>query len=204
MNELQFDQYQFAGRRHRPVEAEFTQDGWTSNGVAFEDFTRMTTVNSSVPRRAPRWTPAFAADTKKLRRVLLHRGRMYLYGNAASPRRAWKTINAAATRKALERLPVFFQNCPAHKRCESEAHIAAVKRAGGYLELQAAIAYRAWRLGQDSVAIGESLGMSPQSVRVNLQRLCEIARHLGCETFPPHHSRRKPLPRKTKGGPQAA
>jgi hypothetical protein len=80
-----------------------------------------------------------------LRRVLLHRAWMYLHGSGrpASASGDWKTINDAATKKALES-KMNFSNCPAHKRDENTAHTAAVKQAGGYLELQAALAYRAW------------------------------------------------------------
>lgn len=190
MSSLHFDPCQFAARRSRPTDAEYTQNGWTSNGIAFSDYDRMNTVNSSVPMRQRQWTPAFAASDEKLRRVLLHRAWLYLHGSGrpASALDDCKTINAAATKKGMEIFTRTFTNCPAHKRCESAAHLAAVKRAGGYLELQAALAYHAWRLGKDSVAIGETLGMSPQSVRVNLNRICEVARKLGYETFPRHYS----------------
>jgi hypothetical protein len=190
MSNLQFDQYQFAGRRSQPVEAHYSSEGWSSNGIAYEDYKRMSSQSSSVPLRQPCWTPAFAASDEKLRRVLLHKAWMYLHGSGrpASAPDDWKTINAAATKKGMEIFTTSFAKCPAHKRRESAAHIAALKRAGGYLELQAAISYRAWRRGQDSVAIAESLGMSPQSVRMTLHRICEVARKLGYETFPRHRS----------------
>lgn len=190
MSSLNFDVFQFAGRRSQPVEAEYTLEGWSSNGIAFEDYERMSSRSSSVPLRHRRWTPAFAASNEKLQRVLKHRAWLYLHGclSAATQPGDWQTLNAAATKKALELSKVSFSNCAAHKRAENEAHMAAVKRAGGYLALQAAIAYRAWRLGQDSCAIAETLGMSPQGVRVNLQRICEVARKLGYETFGRHYS----------------
>jgi hypothetical protein len=190
MSSLHFDPCQFATRRSQPVDAEYTSEGWTSTGLAFEDYQRMSSRSSSVPLRHRRWTPAFAASNDKLRRVLLHRAWLYLHGSGKrnSAPADWKTINAAATKKAMEIFKTRFTNCPAHKRCESAAHIAAVKHAGGYLELQAALAYRAWRLGQDSCGIAETLGMSPQGVRVNLQRICEVARKLGYETFRRHYS----------------
>jgi len=177
MSNLHFDQYQFAGRRTKAA------------GISYNDFERMQAIPSSVPLRQRRWTPTFAASDEKLRRVLLHRAWMYLHGSGrpASASGDWKTINDAATKKALES-KMNFSNCPAHKRDENTAHMAAVKQAGGYLELQAALAYRAWRLGHDSVGIAEALGMSPQSVRVNLQRLCNAARDLDYETFPRHYS----------------
>src|SRR5438067_11889963 len=48
MSNLNFDQYQFAGRYHRKaVGAEFTQNGWTSNGISYEDYVRMESRPSS-------------------------------------------------------------------------------------------------------------------------------------------------------------
>jgi hypothetical protein len=185
MSDLHFDPFQFAGRPHYAVSAEYTRDGWTSTGVDFSD--GMSTQNSSVPRRCKRWTPAFAASPEKLRRVLLQRAWTYLYCKKPFPATAdWKTINAAATKRALK--PFDYKNCPTHKRGENEAHVAAVKRAGGYLQLLAAIAYRAWNLGQDSVAVADSLRINPQCVRQHLSRLCGIARALGFETFKQHHT----------------
>src|SRR5579864_4533628 len=141
MSSLHFDPYQFAGRRHHLVHAAFTQEGWTSNGIAYDDAARMNTQPGSVSIRERRWIPAFAASDEKLRRVLLHKAWSYIHNRHTPPPDDWKTVNAAATNKALA---VCFKNCPAHKKSESEAHVAAVKHAGGYLELLAALAYRAW------------------------------------------------------------
>jgi hypothetical protein len=199
MSNLHFDQHQFAGRRSQPVEAQYTLEGWSSNGIAFEDYARMSSRSSSVSPRHKRWTPAFAASDEKLRRVLLHRAWLYLHGvtNGSAPDDR-QAINAAATRKALELSKVSFGSCSPRKRAENDAHISAVKRAGGYLALQSALAYRAWRLGQDSCAIAETLGMSPQAVRVNLQRLCEVARKLGYETFRRHYSFGRQRPKRDR------
>lgn len=195
MNSLHFDPYQFAGRRHHPVHAEYTQEGWASTGVAYEDFGRMHSQERA-PLRDRRWIPAFAASNEKLRLVLLHKAWSYIHHNKhTAPPDDWKTVNAAATKKALELFQVGFQHCPAHKRHESIAHVAAVKHAGGYLELLAAIAYRAWRFREDSCAIAEALHITPVAVRVSLQRLCTVARILGFETFARHSSFQRPRPK---------
>jgi hypothetical protein len=60
-------------------------------------------------------------------------------------------------------------------------HRDAIKRAGGYLELQAAIAFRAWRLGMDSVGVAETVGLSPQAIRQALWRMRYAAKQLGFE-----------------------
>lgn len=185
MSSLHYDLFQFDGRRSHAVHAEYTQDGWTSNGIAYEDRLHS---QERAPLRERRWIPAFAASNEKLRWVLLHKAWSYIHNKHTAPPDDWKTVNAAATKKALELLQVGFQQCPEHKRDESVAHVAAVKQAGSYLALLAAIAYRAWRFREDSVAIAEALHITPQAVRVNLQRLCNVARSLGYETFPRHRS----------------
>lgn len=195
MSSLHFDPHQFAGRRSRPVQTEYTQDGWTGTGVAYEDFARMHTRPSSVSLRDRRWIPAFSASNEKLRRVLLNKAWSYITNRHTAPPDDWKNVNAAATKKALELFQVGFKQCPLHKKGESQAHVAAVKHAGGYLELLAAIAYRAWRFREDSVTIAEALHSTPQAVRVNLQRLCNVARQLGYETFERHSSFQRQRPK---------
>src|SRR5258708_35207598 len=162
MSNLNFDSHQFAGRRHDPVQAEYTPDGWTSTGIAYEDFRTMHTQPSSVSLRARRWIPAFAASNEKLRRVLLHKAWSYIHNGHTAPPHDWKTVNAAATKKALELFQVGFKQCPAHKRGESAAHVAAVKHAGGDLELLAAPPYPAVRVREDSLPNAQTLQTTPQ------------------------------------------
>jgi hypothetical protein len=68
-------------------------------------------------------------------------------------------------------------------------HIQAIVRAGSYLALQSSIAYKRWRLGEDSVTIAEELGLSPAAVRIGLVRLRDIAKKLGFDIGQEHHSR---------------
>lgn len=66
-----FDQHQFAGRHTYPVNARRTLDGWASPGVAFEDYTRMSTQQrkASNERRLP--TPQWAVNDTQLRTLLV-------------------------------------------------------------------------------------------------------------------------------------
>ncbi len=76
-----------------------------------------------------------------------------------------------------------------------QRHIDVVKRAGGYMELLAAIAYLAWRMGWRSPEIAESPDVSPVKVRMTLSRLLSIARQLGLDCGQPHSSLGKARPR---------
>ena len=59
-----------------------------------------------------------------------------------------------------------------------------------------AIAFRSWRLGMDSVEVAETLGTTPQAVRVYLWRFRDIAKRLGFEVGRAGHTagmtRKKP------------
>src|SRR5262245_20214771 len=100
MNDLQFDPHQFAGRRHQPVDSEYTRAGWRTNGIGYEDFSRMEARNSSVPLRHKRWTPAFASSDEQLRRVILRRAWMYLHGSEQPPESLdWKALSTETTKK---------------------------------------------------------------------------------------------------------
>jgi len=79
-------------------------------------------------------------------------------------------------------------------------HIAWSEKHGGYLTLHASIAYKAWRLAQDSTTIANEMGMNPNAVRAMLARTCWAALRLGLETFPPHHTCFKDRPKPASFG----
>jgi hypothetical protein len=184
-----FDLYQFGGLRkaNRPVSQE--------SGIAFSDYERMQT--HCAPKGRGDWFPPFAFNEKQLQRVLLVKAWSYVNGCSRAPETIdYAAINAAATVKAVAGYGVR-DEAPQVQREMQAAHITAVQRAGGYLELQAAVAFRAWRLGQTSVEVAASLGITPFSVRVILQRLRDTARSLGFDVGAPHPTRgkcRKPAP----------
>jgi hypothetical protein len=127
-------------------------------------------------------------NAQELRMVLLVRAWQYLHRDGTPPANSdWQEINREATTRALQKHKIR-ATVPLIQREMRARHVEAVVRAGGYLSLQAACAYRAWRLGQDSVTVAESLGVSPCAARVILQRLRDIARELGFDVGAPHHS----------------
>ncbi len=170
MSALHFDLHQFQSRGKFPVSAE--------SKIAFEDFSRM---HSEYRGKNPTsFVPPFALNDKQLQAVLLRRAWAYVrHGPNVFPDNASREeINRAATAKALKGYAIRENAAPIQHEMRDK-HIAAVRRAGGYMELLAAIAFRAWRLGQDSVAVGDSLGMTPWTVRVHLWRLRDVAKKLG-------------------------
>jgi hypothetical protein len=174
MSNLHFDRCQFEGRGAYPVNAK--------NGIAFEDYGRMHCQQRSTKPAA--WVPPFAMNDAQLQKVLLIRAWKYVHGGRKiipdivdSLNR--DEINAAATVRAL-RGHTIRPDAPARQHEAHAMHQESVRRAGGFLQLQAAIAFRSWRLGgMDSVAVAETLGTTPQAVRVVLWRMRDIAKLLG-------------------------
>lgn len=171
MSDLNFDNHQFAGRNNYPASA--------TTGIAFSDYARMHTQTHGAKPTA--FVPPFALNDKKLQRVLLHRAWKYAHGGATLPAQFDRdALNKAATARALNGYTI--SNDAASIQHEAIAmHRAAIKRAGGYLEFQAAIAFRSWRLGMDSVAVAETVRITPQAVRQALWRMRNAAKQLGFE-----------------------
>jgi hypothetical protein len=156
--------------------------------IAYEDFSRMHQEDHAA--RQSRWVPPFALNTSQLRRVLLVRCWRYVHNQTPVPAILnWQELNRAATAHTLEPHKILVTS-PLLQKLMYARHVEAVIRAGGYLAFQSAVAYRSWRLGQDSVTVAESLGVSPQCVRANLQRLRDIGRMLGFDCGVTHHSRK--------------
>lgn len=163
-----------------PVSAEYSPDGWESPGIAFEDYTRCHTEQHL--GRLPHWVPEFALNTEQLQIVLMARAWRYAHGTAPFPQNTnWERLNEAATARALRGFEIH-PAASANQFAKRDKHIEAVQRAGGYLQLQGAIAFRAWRLNQDSVTVADSLGLTSVSVRVTLERLRATAEQLGFPT----------------------
>jgi hypothetical protein len=183
VSDLHFDPYQFANRGAFPVSAETC--------LAFSDYHTMHTKHRAENPAA--WVPPFALNDKQLQQVLLLRAWRYVHNRGIPPTDLNK-INADATAKALKGNSIA-ADAPAIQREMVKAHIAAVRKAGGYLQLHAAIAFRSWRLGMTSVEVAESLGMTPYAVRVALWRLRDAAKKLGFDAGRVGHTagmRRKP------------
>jgi hypothetical protein len=131
------------------------------------------------------WVPPFAMYDSQLQKVLLIRAWRYTNGPRRLPIPDLATINReeinqAATAKALRGYTIR-PDAPAIQHQAHAMHLESVRRAGGFLQLQAAIAFRAWRLGMDSVGVAETVGSTPQAVRVALWRFRDIAKRLGFE-----------------------
>jgi hypothetical protein len=180
-NGARFDNWQFQNHyQTRPASVE--------SKLSFDDFNR----SMSTARRAEGrcWTPPFATDGRKLKQVLMLKTWRFIHNGAPMPENLdWHELNRVATARALRGHEIRETAATIQKRMQAE-HIAAIQRAGSYLAFQVALVYRSWRLAQDSVTVAESLGISPSAVRINLSRLKDVARSLGFNVGPDHHTRK--------------
>jgi len=184
---LAFDAWQFF-KPGKPYDA--------LSAMSYAETQRVGVVLNST--RDPRWIPAWAASDEQVRRVLLLK--------------AWRTLQthcplpSGIPPRMIDRLAT---ECSINHAQASgdEAHVNAVRKAGSYLALMAALVYRAYRLGMDSTSIAQETGMNPPAVRVALKSLNDCARKLGLETFSRHWTAGQhfgPRPRKEKANAQQA
>ena len=196
-------------RRHGRVQFRIKR---RTPGIAFSDFDRM-----HIDRRsdnAEQWIPEFANNDKELQRVLAQSAweHMLKHGpvpdefvenigelqalSAAYVERLAKQSYGQAPRRRLERVADTMVEsivpCDEHFS-NIKTHIITVKKAGGYIERNAAVAYHTWRLRRDSPTVGAELGLTATLVRHILGGLCASARRLGFDALPPRgdHTRGK-------------
>lgn len=174
-----------------------------STGISFQDYSRMQTEQRA-PSRHGRYIPTFAANDEQLRQVIAQRIWIYLHNGGDHGKvpdelaKDWQRLCRMADEFEEKMASRDISHMPKGQRELRQLHHEAVKRAGGYAALQSAIAYRSWRLRQYSVTVGVALGISPQNVRVSVQRMNDAARFLGFEVFPDHHTRGTKRARKAR------
>jgi len=134
------------------------------------------------------YIPPFCFNDEQLRDVLCLRAWRYVYKKRPAPA-SWnyESVNLEATKMALRGHEITADAGEIQHEIINR-HIDAIKRSGGYLQLQAAIAWRSWREGAPSTEVAVSLGVSPWMVRQSLRRLRAIAATLGYEVGKRHHS----------------
>jgi hypothetical protein len=197
MSSLNFDQCQFERSRAFPVSA--------ATGISYEDYRSMQTATRGATPVA--WVPPFALNNKQLQKVLLFRAWRYAHNSSPVPETINREeINKAATAKALLGYEISRFASPIQHEILAK-HRAAVRKAGGFLQLHASIAFRSWRLGEDSVSVGASTGMTPEAVRQALWRMRDVAKRLGFDVGRTGHTAgkmRTPKPETLRLRKQAA
>lgn len=178
-----YDQHQFYGRRFNAVSQE--------TGIAFSDFGRM--HGKYIKGGQSPSVPPFALDEKKLADVLKLIGWRYAHAGKNMPA---DVSLAELQRITTERFERYANSARPHmsdfQRNLIEEHANGVRRAGGYMQLFARIAWLSWRQGYNSVDVAKETGVSPVCVRKNLSKMNDFARKLFPEdALPVHEHKRK-------------
>jgi hypothetical protein len=161
--------------------------GINNNATGQSDEGLFVSHNDVTQRNA--FVPPFAFNDEQLRLVLCYRAWRYVHHHAEPPT-SWnyEACNKAATKRALAGYDI---DETAVEQIEIQNdHKKAVRRAGGYMELQASIAFKSWRLGMPSPEVALACRVSPWQVRQSLRRLRGIAAKLGFDVGRRHHSLR--------------
>jgi hypothetical protein len=194
-----FDLHQFAYRPNSPVHADAAADGeWTSPGISFDDYSRMSTQTKKRSGRRRLDTPEWGLDQTKLRAVITRYFELRAYGRA----KRYNPIIGVGTEQ--QRL------AGAQKRMQADkpkrlalldklcVEYVALKRDGGdparihklaqLIEgldtaiclidrgpaVFVAMVYFYYSLRYDSVGVAEALGIKPPAVRQTLFRMARV------------------------------
>jgi DNA-binding CsgD family transcriptional regulator len=184
-----FDQYQF-DKKSFAITA--------NTRISWNDYERMQTGKAPGMRRNRKWIPAWALNDLQFRHVLAQRCWNYsqMMGRKMVGKVSIVPDELVSDRIALGKLvddvvPLMkaqLRKLGAEQARNRDVHLAMRMRIG-YLDLQCSIAYRAYRLEESSTQIGAALGISPNVVRVHLERLNRAAETLGYETHVKHWTR---------------
>ena len=154
-------------------------------GIAFTDYSRMHHEARSTRRKVP--APPFAANDKQLADVIAHRCWRYAHGGCRQmPKLDKKQLKRMTTLQLKQIKDQRRGGEGSDQDYRHQVHVLNVQRIG-YVQMQAAVAYRSWRLNQPSTEVAASLGITPWNVRQMIWRLVLVARKLGYETVRRKH-----------------
>jgi len=189
---VHYDEHQFAGRHQHPVHVEYGAGGaMHTHGIAFEDYTRMSTSLKHKPRGGRRSdAPVWAMDDAKLRAVMVRSLELRARLDApqqgtekdrlARAQRALQADNATLVDRLKKMAAQYVQlkaapDVDAEQVAKMEEQIESVdtvlRTNAAWAEKVVAIVYRYYRLGEDSVAVAQAVGLKPPHVRQTLWRL---------------------------------
>src|SRR6266567_2676126 len=193
---IRFDEFQFAYRPNSPVHAEVGADGeWTSNGIGFDDYTRMTTQTKRQSGCRRLDTPEWATDQTKLRAVITRYFELRAYGRAkkhsaimgvGTEQERLARAQAKMIADKPKKLAVLDGICTEYVMLKRDGgDPAQIRKLGQLIEgldtviclidrgpaVFVALVYYFYLLRMDSVGCGEALGIKPPAVRQTLFRM---------------------------------
>jgi hypothetical protein len=184
---LNFDRYQFAGRRIGPVHAEYIAGEIETTGLAYED--RMSTFMGSRPVHRRKGVPSWAINTSELRELITHfmerragyrvpqKGTHAERLSHANARLAAKVPRLTATLDKLchEYVAAKKQDPTSSRVRELQVEIENIDTQLMFIKktdaLVAGVVFHSYNLGENSVEVAKALGIRPPHVRAILHRL---------------------------------
>jgi hypothetical protein len=202
-------EHQFAGRPTFAVSGHAEADGeFVTTGLAFEDYKRMQTFSKKpTPRRKP--VPSYATNPDDMRRLLVRFLEIRAFGALVECRRGpLPGSDAYRLRRAHMRLldDVPRLDALAEKLCHryvegkrngmSAAELRSLEIeiegtdslsiiASRTPEIVLGVIYRSYCCHENSVVVGERLGLKPPSVRALLHRISKVWSRMQIENAPP-------------------
>jgi hypothetical protein len=144
------------------------------------------------PGRTRRWIPQFANNDAQLRSVIAHTTISYVFHSKQVP--PGIEIDLANLKRLADSRQAHWQSLAdgsANRYWEAVAsHLRSVADAGGYMELIAAVSYRAWRLRWHDKDCASQMGLKAHTTRDILGRLVQMADRLGYTTYEPRSDAR--------------
>jgi hypothetical protein len=193
---------EYAGQH--PVNAQPIAGGWVSSGIAYEDYTRMSTLEHKLARsrryEAPSWVMNAEQLADVVARAVENRTAVLRYlrveDMAPLPRltRAQTLLQSAENRQNLiDRLN---RLCAAYMEAKESGKQARAKELASLVEgidtqlctldriaaIMTGVAFLYWRVGYDSVQTAHALQIKPPHVRQILCKLLDFAERAG---YPP-------------------
>jgi hypothetical protein len=178
-----------------PVSAEVTADGWTSPGLGFDDYSRMSITTHKLASGRRFQTPRWAIDWRLLRKLLVFYFERRAFGLGRYPQNPSKAGNlrdrlVRACKVITARKPNLIARmdglCAEYVACRAKNPTRArtlqcviwgldtqIKMADGLNgpAVVAQIVHMYYGAGLDSVGVCQELGVTPQHVRQTLKKL---------------------------------
>lgn len=190
-----------------PVHADYLGNGeFDSTGLAFEDYTRMSTVRRKLNTNRRYSAPPWAFNDDKVAKIIVS----FIESRAAMGKlRKWKrdgsnTERLARAQEELNRrqpdlvstLDKLTARYMAAMQVMDDEDLAPIGRKVEEVDTQlftldkvpqllAGVVYFYWRMGLDSVETGRQIGLKPPHVRQMLHKLWHIAAALGYDVPKP-------------------
>jgi hypothetical protein len=197
---IHFDLYQHL-RVSNPVAARYGGQGWTSNGISFDDYARIQTQTMTAAPMRRFATPAWAVNDMMLRKVLTEYLVQRAHAHKSLPKGAddidkirWAERLLAAKLPSLEQQVTALcdEYVELRRNGADPVRLKKLESLIGNIDSSIifnrapartalATVYFYYRVGMSSTHVGQQVGLNPPAVRQLLKRIWAAAERCGYE-----------------------